>query len=154
MESKRTNLIIAGVVGLVLGLLLGMLLFWVAFPVKWTNAHSYDLAPEAKAEYVVLVADSFKLDKDPARAAKYFEAWTPQEKEQAFADSIATYTAQGRPDKVLNVTDLAMVLGVALPGTTPTPVTTPQPAPGIWDRIRVPCLVFFVVLLILVLGWL
>jgi len=152
-SSRLTSLIIAGVVGLVLGLLLGMLLFWVLFPVQWTDAHSYDLAPEAKAEYVVLVADSFKLDKDPARAAKYFEVWTAQEKEQAFADAIATYTAQARPDKVMNVTDLAMVLGVPLPGTTPAPVATPQPAPGIWERVRVPCLVFFVVLLILVLGW-
>jgi len=155
--SRTTNLIIAGVVGLVLGLLLGMLLFWVLFPVQWTDAHSYDLAPEAKAEYVVLVADSFKLDKDPARAAAYFQAWTVQEKEQAFADAINTYTAQGRSDKVLNVTDLAMVLGVPLPSaaptTVPTPVSTPAPAPGIWERLRVPCLVFFFVLLVLVLGW-
>ena len=47
---NRTNPIIAAVVGLILGLILGMILFWWLFPVKWTDAHSYDLSAEAKAK--------------------------------------------------------------------------------------------------------
>jgi hypothetical protein len=153
MESfNRSSLIIGVVVGLILGLLLGMLLFWGLFPVEWTDAHSYDLAPEAKAEYVGLVADSFNLHKDPARAAEHLELWTEEEKEQAVADAIAMYEAQGRQEKVQAVQDLAMVLGISLPGEAEPP-TEPTPEGGFFDRIRIPCLVFFFVLLVLVLGW-
>jgi hypothetical protein len=129
-----------------------MLLFWGLFPVKWTDAHSYDLAPDAKAEYIGLVADSFNLIKDPADAAYFLQAWTAEEKEVAVADAIALYEAQTRPDKVQRIKDLAMVLGIPLPGET-APLPEPTPSPGLIERLRVPCLVFFVVLLLLVLGW-
>jgi len=151
-SSTRNNLIIGVVVGLVLGLLLGMLLFWVVFPVEWTDAQSYDLALDAKAEYVALVADSFALDKDPARAAKYLELWTVEEKEQAFAAAIDMYEAEARPDKMVRVQDLAIVLGVQVPEAG-APLPEPTPQAGLFDRIRIPCLVFFFVLLVLVLGW-
>jgi hypothetical protein len=166
VSSNRTALIIAGVVGLVLGLLLGMLLFWGLFPVQWTDANPYDLAPQAKAEYVALVADSFGLNKDPAAAAKYFEVWTAEEKEEAFADAVALYEEQGDADKVKAVEDLAKVVVVSLPeaevsppaaGETPEagapvePEATPEPS--LIQRLRVPCLVFFIVLLVLVLAW-
>jgi hypothetical protein len=150
--SGRTSLIVVGVVGLVLGLLLGMLLFWVVFPVRWTDAHSYDLSPDSKAEYVALVADSYRFDKDAAHAAQYLELWSPEEKEQAVADAIAMYQAEGQPDKVQAVQDLGMVLGIPLPGEAP-PISEPSPQPGFFDRFRVPCLIFFGVLLVLVLGW-
>ena len=153
MESNnRTNLIIGIVVGLVLGLLLGMLLFWVLFPVEWTDAHSYDLSPVGKAEYVALVADSFSLDKDATGAAQYLDYWEPAEKEQAVADAIAIYEAEGNTDKVLVVQDFAMAVGIPLPDETAAlPETVPQTS--FFERIRVPCLVFFGVLLVLVVGW-
>ena len=150
--SGRTSLIVVGVVGLVLGLLLGMLLFWVVFPVQWTDARSYDLSPDSKAEYVALVADSYRLDKDTAGAAQYLELWTPEEKEEAVAGAIAMYQAGNQPDKVQAVQDLAMVLGISLPGEAPA-IPEPAAQPGLFDRLRVPCLVFFGVLLVLVLGW-
>jgi hypothetical protein len=176
VSSNRTGLIIAGVVGLVLGLLLGMLLFWVLFPVQWTNANSYDLAPQAKAEYVALVADSYSFNKDQAAAAKYFEVWTVEEKEEAFAGAIVLYEEKGDADKVQAINDLAMVLAVSVPEegapaadetavaeATAEPGATAEaeapvqpeatPPPGIVQRLRVPCLVFFAVLLILVLAW-
>lgn len=151
-SSNRMNLIIGGIVGLVLGLLLGVLLFWGLFPVQWTDAHSYDLSPDARAEYVGLVADSFALDKDPALAAEYLRQWTPEEKEQAVADAMSMYEALSRPEKVQRVEDLALVLGIPLPGEIPPP-TEPAPQPTFLERVRVPCLVFFAVLLVLVLGW-
>jgi hypothetical protein len=146
------GLIIAGVVGAVLGLLLGLLLFWVLFPVEWTDANSYDLSPQAKAAYVSLVADSFSLDKDPARAASYLEFWTEEEKSQAFGDAIAMAEAQALPAKVQSIGDLALVLGVDATGEA-APLPEPESQPSFFDRIRVPCLVFFAVLLILVLAW-
>jgi hypothetical protein len=153
MESNnRTNLIIGIVVGLVLGLLLGMLLFWVLFPVEWTDAHSYDLSPVGRAEYVALVADSFSLDKDATRAAQYLDYWEPAEKEQAVADAIAIYEAESNTDKVLVMQDFAMAVGIPLPDETAAlPETVPQTS--FFERVRVPCLVFFGVLLVLVLGW-
>lgn len=146
--SERRSLVIGLVVGLILGLLLGMLLFWGLFPVKWTDAHSYDLAPESRAEFVGLVAESYQLNRDPAEASAYLASWTAEEKQQAVADAIAMYEQQGQPDKVQAVEDLALVLGISLEATP-----TPEEPPGILERVRIPCLVFFGVLLVLVLGW-
>jgi hypothetical protein len=154
MESTDLrNLIIGLVIGLVFGLLLGMALFWGLFPVNWTDAQSYDLAPEGRAEYMALVADSFRLDKDPARAQRFIELWSPEEKEQAVADAMAAYEEQGRPDKVQTVNDLSMALGIPTPEEMPLePPPVEPPEGGIWNRLRVPCLVFVLVLLVLVLG--
>jgi hypothetical protein len=151
--SDRRNLIIGLVAGLVLGLLLGLLLFWVLFPVQWTDAQSYDLAPEARAEYVALVADSFKLDRDPAQVAMYLELWTPEEKEQAIADAIDMYETEGRPDRAQDVKDLALVLGISTTAAEPMPPEGQEPPRGILGALQVPCIVFLFVLLILVLGW-
>jgi hypothetical protein len=148
MGMINRNLIVGIVAGLILGLLLGMAFFWGLFPVQWTDAHSYDLAPDAKEQYVALAADSFKLNNDPAQAASYFAGWTDEEKQQAFADTGAMYEAQGLPGKAQDVKDLAMVLGVG-----EAPPTLPEQPPGLLERLRVPCLIFFVVLLVLVLGW-
>ena len=151
-SNNRTNLIIGIVVGLVVGLLLGMLLFWVLFPVEWTDAHSYDLSPTGRAEYVALVEDSFASDKDATRAARYLVYWDPAEKEQAVADAIAIYEAEGKAEKVLTVQDFAMAVGIPLPDeAAPPPEVEPQTS--VFDRIRVPCLVFCGVLLVQVLGW-
>ncbi len=150
--NNRTNLIIGIVAGLVLGLLLGMLLFWVLFPVEWTDAHSYDLAPAAKAEYVALVADSFALDKDLARAKRHLDYWEPAETQQAVADAIALYEAESRPDKVLVIQDFAMAAGIPLPDEAAS-LPPAVPPPSVFNRLRIPCLVFFGILLVLVLGW-
>jgi len=149
---NRTSLFIGIVVGLIAGLLLGMALFWGLFPVQWTDARSYDLAPEARADYVQLAADSFSLDRDPQEAASQFEGWTDAEKQQAFSDAIAQYEQEGMPAKAQAVQDLAMVLGVTPGAAEPEPVE-PAAAASLIDRLRVPCLVFFFALLILVLGW-
>jgi hypothetical protein len=150
---NRTSLFIGIVVGLIAGLLLGMALFWGLFPVQWTDARPYDLAPEARADYVQLAADSFSLARDPQEAAGYFQGWTDEEKQQAFADAIAEYQQAGRTAKAQAVEDLAMVLGVT-PGAAPAEPAEPAGAAGLVDRFRMPCLVFFIVLLVLVLVWL
>jgi hypothetical protein len=150
--SNRNLLIFTGLAGLLLGLLLGMLFFWVLFPVKWTDAHSYDLAPEAKAEHVALVADSFRLDKDPDHALKYLAQWTPEEKSQGVAGAIQMYEDQARPDKVLVVQDMAMALGIDLPDDTALP-EEPEAETTLLQRLWLPCLVFFVVLAVLGLAF-
>ena len=146
MGNRKLIAALAG--GGVIGLLLGMLLFWGLFPVKWTDANTYDLSPEAKATYISLVADSFKLDKDPTRANAKLAGWTTEEKRQAVADAVALQEAEGQTAKAQEIKDLALVLGISLA----PPAETTEP-PGLFERLRIPCLVFFVVLLVLVLGW-
>jgi len=150
----RTNLkplLIGAAVGLVLGLLLGMLLFWQVWPVKWTDANTYDLSPAAKSAYVQLLADAARADRDYARAAKLLEDWYPEEKQQAFADAAKAYKDAGRTDKAQDVEDLGLILQV--PTAT---LPAPEAPAGLIDRLREPCLVFVLVLLALVLaaaGW-
>lgn len=146
----RTNLrplLIGAAVGLVLGVLVGMLLFWVAWPVQWTDAHSYDLALEAKADYVTLVTDAAKVDRDYTRAARALDQWTVAERQQAFADAAKAYEEAGLTDKAQDVRDLGLILQVPESQPTSTPPTT-----GLIDRLREPCLVFVLVLLALVLA--
>ncbi len=151
LRTNRKPLLIGVGAGLVLGVLLGMLLFWQVWPVKWTNANTYDLAPEARAAYVQLVADAAKVDRDYARAAKLFEGWFPEEKQQAFADAAKAYQDTGRTDKAQDVQDLGLILQV--PTET---LPAPEAPAGLIERLREPCLVFVLVLLALVLaalGW-
>jgi len=143
----RRTLLIGGVVGLLLGLLLGMLFFWQAFPVKWTNGQSYDLAPEARAEYVTLLADVYKADKNRERAVGMLELWRDDEKQRAFSDAILVAEASGQNNHVQALQDLARVL--AVPEQPAPPPVQPR---GLLERLRVPCLVFVIVLLTLVLA--
>lgn len=142
------TLVVGLLIGLVVGVLLGMLLFWGAFPVEWTDAHPYDLSPEAKAEYVSLVADSYGLDKDVERSKRLLQGWTMEELQNAFGDAKWQYEALGEMAQAQRVDDLSMVLGIT--EAAPTPPAEPT---GMLDRLRVPCLVFVIVLLVLVLGW-
>ncbi|MFN2225632.1 MAG: hypothetical protein ACK2UY_04985, partial [Anaerolineae bacterium] len=147
---NRTSVII-GVAGIIVGIVLGMVLFWGLFPVQWTDANTYDLSLQAKAEYVGLVADSFSVYNDRDLAAGHFDQWRQEEMEQAFADALDLY--QGRPDKVQRIEDLATVLAVTPAPQGQEPGEEPAAEGGLWERIRIPCLVFFIVLLVLVLGW-
>ena len=58
------------------------------------------------------------------------------------------YETSGETAKAQAVQDLALVLGV-----TAAPPPLPDTGPGIVERLRLPCLVFLVVLLVLVVGW-
>jgi hypothetical protein len=158
MKLERNSLIIGIVVGVVVGLLLGALLFYVVLPVEVTGIKSIHLEPAAKAEYMALVVDSYKLDpeKDAARAATHLDGWYAEEKAQALADAEAKYEAEGRADKVQDVQDFAKALGVseeAMPAPGEEPAEPVEAGPSFWERIRGVCLVVFIVLLIAVLAW-
>jgi hypothetical protein len=147
MESLDRRSLIAGVVvGVVLGLLLGALIFYVLWPVEVTGLQSYHLSPEAKAEYIGLVAESYMLDRDHARVSKYLELWKPEEEAQAVANAKDMYSAE--PDKVQAIDDLALVLGIS--EVSPSEFEEEH---SLWERVRPMCLVFFLVLLVLVLAW-
>src|SRR5262245_61807789 len=82
---------IAGVVAFVVGLLIGwMLLGWVIAPVEWTDAAPEHLSGTHKVEYVQLVADSYVLTGDAAKAQQRINQLGPGAKEaldQALANS-------------------------------------------------------------------
>jgi hypothetical protein len=145
----RNSLIIGIVGGLVLGLILGAILFWGLFPVEWEGARPYDMVPEARAEYVGLVADNYRLYNDINLAAGYLAAWEPEEISEAVSAAIDRYDTLGRPDKVQAIEDLATVLGVE-PATAPA---VPEAEGTLFDRFLLPCFVFLGVLLIFVFGW-
>jgi len=157
-SGGNTRLIVAAVVGLILGVLLGMLLFWGVFPPKMGNPQTYDLADEGKIQYVELAADSYALDRDLTRIEQFLYGWSSEEKQKAFSGAIASYEAEGRSDKVQKLNDLQTALGLtAVPtpaGATATAEVEPQatPSKGLVQRLQVPCLVFVLVLLVLVLG--
>ena len=144
----RRSLIIGLIAGLVVGILLGMPLFWGLFPVEWTDAQTYDLSPDARAQYMSLVASEYKVSRDPELAGRYLAGWDDAELQQAVQDAKAAHEREGQPARAQDVDDLALVLGIQ-EGAAP-PVEEPT---GFFEKVRVPCLVFFVVLLVLVLGW-
>lgn len=112
-----------GLAGVMLGLALGMVVYWIVWPVEFTDAHTYDLAPEEKAAYVQLVSDATKVDRDYTRASRLLADWSAEEKQQAFADAAKAYQDSGLRDKARSVEDLGMILQVAgeLPPTRPEP---------------------------------
>jgi hypothetical protein len=55
----------------VLGLLVGLpLLGWLIWPVQWTDAEPRDLRSDLKEQYLCMVVDSFKVNKDSNLAAQ------------------------------------------------------------------------------------
>jgi hypothetical protein len=71
-DNGNNPMMIAGIVGavaFVVGLLIGwMLLGWVIAPVEWTDAAPEHLSSTNRVDYVQLVADSFVLTGDVAKA--------------------------------------------------------------------------------------
>lgn len=55
-------------IGAVIGLLVGLLIGWVIWPVQWSNAWPADLSPEAKAQYLVSVAQVYSYYNDDLAA--------------------------------------------------------------------------------------
>lgn len=155
-NGGNRKLIIGAVVGLILGLLLGMLLFWGLLPPKMGNPQTYDLADEAKVQFVKLVADSYALDKDLNRSQQFLGSWSPEETQKAISGAVASYEAEGRSDKAVKMNDLQLALGLtAAPVAAETPVAEQEPVAGkgLVDRLKIPCLVFILALLVLLLGW-
>jgi len=155
-SGGNTRLITAAGIGLILGLLLGMLLFWGLFPPKMGNPQTYDLAEEGKIQFVKLAADSYALDRNLPAVQQYLQAWSPEEVQKAISGAVASYETEGRGDKVQKLNDLQLALGLtpAVPEVIETPTVEPQAAPskGLVDRLKIPCLVFALVLLVLILG--
>jgi hypothetical protein len=159
------NGIIGVIVGLILGLVIGVLLFYWPGPLKvqYTGGYTYGLYPEEKAKYITLVADSYALDHDLARAQWFLSGWYREEEQQAISDAIAVAQSQGNEIEVQRLTDLWLALGLGAPAAPTAPTPVPQPTPsrpaGFMNRVGQGCIVFLVVfgglaLLFLLVRWL
>lgn len=64
--SRRLWFILAILAGLGLGLLYG----WVINPVKYVNTSPDSLHPDYKTDYILMTAEAFRTEGDPALAAR------------------------------------------------------------------------------------
>ncbi|MDO9120280.1 MAG: hypothetical protein Q7U31_00740, partial [Anaerolineaceae bacterium] len=73
MDKIKTLLarpLTTGILGLVIGLIIGLpLLGWWLVPVKWKDVDASYLRPDLKAQYLCMVVDSYKINRDPSLAA-------------------------------------------------------------------------------------
>ena len=119
--------IIAGVVALVVGCLFGwVVLGWLVFPVTWTNADPYDLRPEQKETYVVLVADSYSIDSDADLARQRVVGFSKAELGDILARLIEEREEAGDPEGKRRLQFLGVALDISPTAATPSPEETPQ----------------------------
>jgi len=70
IKSLLARPLITGVLGLVVGLIIGLpLLGWWLVPVRWKDVDASYLRPDLKAQYLCMVVDSYKVNRDPSLAA-------------------------------------------------------------------------------------
>jgi hypothetical protein len=120
LQLRTLNPGAALVAGGVLGLLVGLLIGWVFWPVEWQGASLNELLPEARAEYLAAVAESYTMYGSPEAAATARRRLAPLDSDLPgeFEAAIAHFSASNDPDKAVrisNLSSLAAALGVNLP---------------------------------------
>ncbi|UCC63483.1 MAG: hypothetical protein JSV36_22625 [Anaerolineae bacterium] len=141
MRLRRRLSWIGLVLGAVAGLAFGLSYAWIVDPVTYYDADPADLRADLREDYLVLIATSYELTGDLARAqarlASLGQAGNPQAV-AALADRL--YSTSGHAETVRALALLANALGASseaavayLPTATPTiapsPTFTPTPLP-------------------------
>ena len=107
------------IVGAVVGLLIGLLIGWVIWPVEWQGAKLSELYPEAKADYLVAVAEAYTMYGSPEAAAVARQRVAPfgDALGSELESAIAEVSKRDDPDKAVrisNLNSLAAALDVPL----------------------------------------
>jgi len=135
--------------GFIIGLLIGwMLLGWVIFPVEWTDAAPYDLAPWYKEVYLSLVADSYALTGNIDLVKVRLEGWPPEELDEV----LSRLQEQAIGDEKQRITDLRVRLaqeGVITPALPSTPQPTTAGKGGLSRGILLACGGLLIVVLLI-----
>jgi len=165
MDKIKTLLarpLVTGILGLVVGLIIGLpLLGWWLMPVKWKDVDASYLRADLKAQYLCMVVDSYKVNKDPLLAAARIDSLGMNLQTSPFMlDTLQTGGCNYQPGDQdildlksallsgVTVTQAPVTTGevpVALPTTaTATPITKPAAKSStIW--ISLLCALFLLV---------
>jgi hypothetical protein len=122
--------------GLILGLAGALYYAWIINPVVLIEASPARFSPEYKAEYILLVSQSFAVDGDLARAEQRLSALAEANAGQVVADLLEQFVRERRPStQITSLATLAQKLGaesqaIALFAPTPAggPLASPTPA--------------------------
>jgi hypothetical protein len=66
--------ITAGILGAVLGIAIGLAIGWGLWPVKWYNLDASTLRPDLQTQYLCMIVDSYKVNKNASVAAARLDA--------------------------------------------------------------------------------
>src|SRR5574337_657732 len=114
-ENGSSPMLIAAIVGggaFLLGLVIGLVVFgWWLWPVQWTDASPQFLSESYRTEYVLLVADSFVLTGDSAKAQERIDQLGSQARE-----ALDTALKNTTGIENLRVSQLLTVVRVEAPG--------------------------------------
>ena len=70
IKALLSRPLITGIIGLVVGIAIGLpLLGWQVWPVEWKDADASFLRQDLKAQYLCMVVDSYKVNRDASLAA-------------------------------------------------------------------------------------
>lgn len=126
MDKIKTLLarpLVTGILGLVVGLIIGLpLLGWWLIPVKWSDVDASYLRPDLKAQYLCMVVDSYKINKDPNLAAARIDSLGMNLQTSPFMlDTLQTGGCNYQPGDQ-DILDLksALLSGVTIPQTVGT----------------------------------
>jgi len=131
-DYDQKILVIALLAGTVVGLLFGMLVGWVIWPVQYTDTDPFDLRPEHKDDYVVMVSAAYALDGDLEKAEARLTQLEVDDVGQVVADLASLYMSIGAGlVDIRNLVQLADALGSSdsamlnyIATSTPTPTST------------------------------
>jgi hypothetical protein len=130
--------IIGSVAGLVVGCLLGWLVLgWLVFPVSWTNADPWDLRPEQKEAYILLVAESYSVNSDAQLAQQRMAGFDKGELSDMLAKLIEENEQAGKSETKRQLQYLATALQLSPSVSTPMPKpTTTAVTSGLMSSVR------------------
>lgn len=136
VESPRdSRLSTAGIalLGLLVGLAVALYYAWIVSPVVYTEANPSRLSPAYKAEYLLLVSQSYAVDEDWERARERLDSLQDANLPQTLNDLLALWIQESRPAAdIEHLAQLAQKVGttgpiIALFAPSPLPtLATPE----------------------------
>jgi len=123
------------VVFAVIGCLFGWwVMGYVIWPVQYTGeSRSYELSVPEKEQYLLMLADSYRLTGNALEAKDRLKDWDDSEVAVLIANLSTKLRNQGQTEQAQRIEDLASALSMASPITAPTaalPVEVPPSAPS------------------------
>jgi hypothetical protein len=121
----------AGITGIVVGVILGLIVGWGIWPVKWVDLDASTLRQDLKAQYVCMIVDSYKVNKNaPLAAARLDSMGTSYQASPSIFDSLQAGGCNYAPTDDTVVALKAALAGLTPAGSTGTTVNLATPVSG------------------------